>query len=58
MNIYNQLLQIITEYAFGSGAELTVSQAFAVEQMSLWLTLACVLAPFVLVLWGLKKVFF
>lgn len=58
MAIYYQILQIITDFAFGSEAVLTASQIFATEQMALWLTLACVLAPFVLILWGLKKVMF
>lgn len=58
MSVYQQILQIVTEFAFGSDTALTVSQSFAVEQMSLWLTLGCVVLPFVLVLWGLKKVLF
>lgn len=58
MSIYQQILQIITEFAFGSDAVLTVSQSFAVEQMSLWLTLGCVVCPFVLAFWGIKHVFF
>ena len=47
MNLYNQIVAIITEALFGAGAELTANQLFHVEQVSLYLSLGVLLCPII-----------
>lgn len=45
MNMYTQIYDIIVDAIFGA-AEMTSGQLFAVEQLSLWLSLFVLLLPF------------
>lgn len=57
MNIYNQIVEVITEAIFGSGAELTANQLFHVEQLSLWMSMFVLLLPFIAILGIVVKMF-
>lgn len=48
--MYDQIYTIITEAVYGSGAVLEASQEFICSQIATYMSLGCVLLPFVVVL--------
>lgn len=47
--MYNQIVQIITDAVFGSGAVLEASQEFVITQIATYMSLGVVLLPFIVV---------
>lgn len=47
--MYDQIYSIITEAVFGAGATLEASQEFICSQIATYMSLGCVLLPFIVV---------